>query len=93
MTRLELTAGDTKPTVCTLAQDLTGSTIHLNIGYPVPLVKSAVITDAAAGDFEFRWTAGDLVAGTYSASMLITDSNGYEETTALFQIHIEGRIA
>jgi hypothetical protein len=92
MTTLYLTEDDTKPTVCNLAMDLTGSALSLKVGYPVPLVKDAVITDAPNGAFQFEWAAGDLQPGRFAASIEITDSSGYVETTEPFEINVDRRI-
>lgn len=81
----QLVAGDTAPTrmVFKLAGapvDITGYGFTIKIGYPVPLTKNAVITSAAAGEFEFRWGAGDLVAGRYAAEIMITYPDGTTRT-------------
>jgi hypothetical protein len=90
---LNLTEGDTKPTPCSYAADLTGATITVNIGYPTPLVKAAQITNALGGLFQIPWVDGDLQAGTWTANFTITDASGAQQTTDPFQIHVDRRIA
>ncbi|HAM41285.1 MAG TPA: hypothetical protein DCP69_08075 [Candidatus Omnitrophica bacterium] len=93
MNILELTAGDTKPTKCQYTENLTGHVIVLQIGYPTPLQKVAVITSAIGGTFEFPWAINDLQQGEWDADLIITDADGKMETTDKFRINIEGRIA
>lgn len=65
----DYTAGDTQPVLKANwgdgAVDLTGYTIVARITLPDATIfeKAATITDAAAGDFEFRWSTTDLIAG------------------------------
>ena len=81
--RIYLTAGDTLPTLegvltddAGTAVDITDYTITCHIGYETPLVRTATITDAAAGEFEVRWQAGDLVAGTWDVEIQYVSSAG-----------------
>jgi hypothetical protein len=89
---LKLTAGDTKPTGCYYTKPITGYGIKIQIGYPTPLEKAAVITSAAQGKFEFQWAAQDLQIGEWPAKLVITDAAGKLETTQEFTLSIEGRI-
>jgi len=91
-TPLQLTAVDTKPTECSWGIDLTGYAFSMKISFPTPLTKAAVITDAAGGLFEFRWLAGDLQPGRYTAEIMITYPGGATETTDKFPVEIGARI-
>lgn len=98
MTRLELTASDTKPLICTYKAGgvpviIDGYAFTLKIGYPEPLQVAAEIIDVAAGKYQFPFGSEDLVAGIFSAEILITNPAGEEETTDKFQVHIVARTA
>jgi hypothetical protein len=92
MTNLKLTAGDTKPLACNYTSQLSGCSISLVIGYPEPLTKAAVITNAAKGSFRFEWDAGDLRQGVFQANLIITDAAGKFETSDQFTFDIGGRV-
>lgn len=84
----QLVAGDTAPTrmifrVGGVPVDITGYGFTIKIGYQTPLVKSAIVTNAAAGEFEFRWSAQDLIAGRYAAEIMITYPDGTTRTQKL----------
>ena len=93
-----LVAGDTFPSKLTYKNagvpvDITGYAFVLKVGYAIPLVKNAVITNAAKGEFEIRWAAGDLATGTWPAEMLIRYPDLTEQTQKLGGITIRARIA
>jgi hypothetical protein len=93
MNILPLTAGDTKPTACRWGRSIAGCSISMQIGYPVPKEKMAVITNPAAGEFQFEWAVGELLVGIFPAELVITDSAGKTETTDQFTLDIRGRIS
>lgn len=90
MTTLRLTDDDTKPIAASLPYDITGYTIHLLIG---AVDKTATITSAANGQFQFARTPGDLAVGQYDSALVITDPAGYSETSDLFNTVVTGRPA
>lgn len=97
MTKLQLTAADTRPLICIYTAsgspvNITGYTFTLKIGYPEPQAFIAAILDAAAGKYQFPFLESDLIPGIFSAEVMITNPGGEEETTEKFQVIIEGRL-
>lgn len=71
--------------------DLTGYTIKMNITRPSGvLTKTAIIVDAAQGQYKFTWDVGDLEHG-FGQPVLIRaiDSAGKSETIANFKFDIK----
>jgi hypothetical protein len=81
---LELTEDDQLPQlsgvyaddVTGAPQDLTGYTVQLKIGYSTVLIKTATITNAAAGEFVIDFDAGDLVPGRWDCHLVFIDQSG-----------------
>jgi len=106
--QLRFIAGDTLPELRgTLTEDdgttpidLTGAAVALHIGYEIPLVKTATILDAAAGQWQVSWETSDLREGVYSYEIQITDSGGdmrtinrHSDTDKPLQMIIDPEIA
>ncbi len=75
--------------------DLSGYAVSIKLGYAVPLVKAATILNQVTnkGEYEFPWLATDLVLGTVSAQVMITNPSGQVEHTDAFDAEIGPRIA
>jgi hypothetical protein len=96
---LNLTCVDTLPTTGRLMSggsviDITGYTITMRIELADGVLeKTAVITDAANGQYEFRWLATDLTtAGAYPAEIKITNASAQIVTSKQFVIIAKARI-
>lgn len=87
MQTLRLTTGDTLPIRCSYPGNLTGYTITLLIG---AVSKTATITDAANGLFQFTRTGSEYAAGSYESAIVLANSDG-SETTDLFVTVVSGR--
>lgn len=98
MAAATLTAGDTRPTRLTYKVagqpvDITDYAFTLKIGYkPEILAKAAVVADGPKGILEFPWASGDLVAGTWTAEILVVDAAGKEKTHKIPGLKIEPRM-
>ncbi len=95
MSAIELVANDTSPNLqCTMdGVDLTGYSIELHVAYATPLIKTATLTEAAAGEFEFEWSAGDLVAGIWPAHIQVTTAALTVQTFTGLTLNIAAEIA
>lgn len=94
---LSLVHNDTEPIQATLADsgvaiNLSGCSVSLKIATHTPTTKTGVITDAAKGVVQFPRAAGDLPIGTFRAEIMLTDGDGKEETSDLFQITVRARV-
>ena len=89
---LVFTAGDTLPAMtANLDRDLASSTVNVLIGYSTPLIKTATVTNAGAGEIRVDWAAGDLQQGRWP--MQIEIINGQDkQTLSGINVVVEGKI-
>ena len=70
--------------------DISGWTITLRMRRTDDslFTKTAVITDGPAGDFEFQWTAGDLLEGHQPVEINFdTGSGNFTVRSIVFKVH------
>lgn len=92
--QVAFTDGDRLPELVGVLRDvdLTGFTIKMNITRPsgVPITKTAIILDAAQGQFKFTWGSDDLEHGFGQPAVIrAIDSSGKSETIAQFKIDVK----
>lgn len=78
------------------AESVAGETITLHVHRPgaTVLEKSATVTDAANGQFQFDFSDGDLVSGRGQyCEIQFDDGAGGIETVAKFLINVDPEVA
>lgn len=75
--------------------DLSGATVelHIDCGSTVVLVKPAVVTAAAEGEWSYDWAPNDLtIAGIYIVEAQVTYSDGSIQTFGPSQFRVKRQI-
>lgn len=82
------------------AVDLADTVVTVHIKYDPPLVKTATITDAAAGEFLLMWEPTDLISGKWTYEIQLADLSGgirtinrFPATDKLLTLLIDPQIA